>query len=55
MDVPPTLVCIALAIAALTAWFPESWTRRLWPGWSWAVPVATMLFVAYVLRGYFTR
>ncbi len=45
----------ALVIAALASWLPESCARRVWPGWSWAVPVAMMLFVTYVLRSYFTR
>jgi hypothetical protein len=50
-----TSVLGALVIAAVASWLPESWAKRIWPGWSWAVPVAMMLFVSYVLRGYFTR
>lgn len=45
----------ALVIAAVASSVPESWARRVWAGWSWAVPVAMMLFVTYILRGYFLR
>jgi hypothetical protein len=45
----------AFVIAAIASWFPESWSKRVWPGWSWAIPAAMMGFVAYVLRGYFLR
>jgi hypothetical protein len=45
----------ALAIAALVSFVPAGWNRRVWSGWSWAIPAATMLFVAYMLRGYFMR
>jgi hypothetical protein len=43
----------ALALAA--CWLPESLTRRLWSGWSWAVPLAVMLVFCYLLRSYFLR
>jgi len=42
-------------VAAAVAWLPESLTRRIWPGWSWAVPVAVMTVFCYLLRGYFLR
>ena len=42
-------------VAAAVAWLPESLTRRIWPGWSWAVPVAVMAVFCYLLRGYFLR
>jgi hypothetical protein len=45
----------ALALAAVVTLIPESWTKRVWSGWSWAVPVAAMLFVVYLLRRYFIR
>ena len=43
------------AVALAASWLPESLTRRLWSGWSWAVPVAVMLVFCYLLRGYFLR
>lgn len=43
------------AVALAACWLPESLTRRLWSGWSWAVPVAVMLVFCYLLRGYFLR
>jgi hypothetical protein len=45
----------AFVVAALASGLPESWSKRISPGWSWMVPVAMMLFVVYVLRGYFLR
>ena len=45
----------AFVIAAIASWVPEGWAKRIWPGWSWVVPVAMMGFVVYVLRGYFLR
>jgi len=45
----------AALIGFAAAWLPETLTRRLWSGWSWAVPLAVMLFFCYLLRGYFLR
>jgi hypothetical protein len=45
----------ALAFASLAASLPAAWTARIWPGWSWAVPLAAMVVFGYILRGYFTR
>jgi hypothetical protein len=45
----------AFVIAAIVSWIPESLSKRVWPGWSWAIPAAMMAFVVYVLRGYFLR
>jgi hypothetical protein len=45
---------IAALVSGLIASFvPESVTRRLWSGWSWVIPVAVMLVVGYIQRGYF--
>jgi hypothetical protein len=47
---------IAAGLVAFAAcWLPESLTRRLWSGWSWAVPLVVMLLFCYLLRGYFLR
>jgi hypothetical protein len=45
----------ALALAAVMTLIPESRAKRVWSGWSWAVPVAAMLVFGYLLRGFFTR
>lgn len=45
----------ASAIALAACWLPGGLTRRLWSGWSWAVPVAVMLVFCYLLRSYFLR
>ena len=47
---------IAGLVAGLIAcYLPERVTKHLWPGWCWAVPVAMMLIVSYILRGFFLR
>jgi hypothetical protein len=47
---------IAAALAGLVASrLPESVTRRIGPCWSWAVPLVTMLFFCWMLKGYFLR
>jgi len=47
---------IAAGLAGLAAcWLPESLTRRIWSGWAWLVPLASILFFAWLLRGYFLR
>lgn len=45
----------ASAVALVACRLPEAITRRLWSGWSWAVPVAVMAVFCYLLRGYFMR
>ena len=42
--------CIVTAIAAL---LPDAAARRLWPGLTWLLPVAALIFIAYILRPYF--
>jgi hypothetical protein len=42
--------CVATAIATLA---PASVARRLWPGLTWLLPVAALIFIAYILRPYF--
>jgi hypothetical protein len=43
----------ATAFAGVAAALPAAWTARIWPGLSWAVPLAVMLVFGYILRGYF--
>lgn len=43
----------AAAIAFMITALPAAWTARVWPGLSWAVPLAVMLVFGYILRGYF--
>ena len=50
-----TSAIVALLAAALTRFFPERLAARLWSGWSWAVPIASMLVFGYMLSGFFTR
>jgi hypothetical protein len=47
---------IAALVAGLIACLiPERIAKRLWSGWSWAVPVAVIIVFSYLLRGYFNR
>jgi hypothetical protein len=46
---------VAAVIAFAATRLPEGLTRRLGSGWSWAVPLAVILFFCYLLRGYFLR
>ena len=52
---PPSLIA-ALALALIASYFaPAQWTRRLWPGWVWVVPLGSLSVLGYYLSGYFTR
>jgi hypothetical protein len=44
----------ALAAGVIAALVPKNVAQRLWSGWSWVVPVAMMVVVGYIHRGYFT-
>jgi hypothetical protein len=46
---------VALVAGLIACFVPERVTKRLWSGWSWAVPVAVMFVLGYLLRGYFIR
>jgi hypothetical protein len=45
----------AFAIAGTLAFLPAGWTKRIWSGWSWAVPLVVMVVFGYLLRGFFNR
>lgn len=45
----------AAIVAALSALVPDRWQTRVWSGLTWLVPLAGMLFIAFILRGYFIR
>ena len=46
---------VALVAGVIACLVPEQMAKRLWSGWSWAVPVAAMFAFGYLLRGFFTR
>ena len=50
-----TSVLAAALVSALAMLLPRQWMSRLWTGFVWLVPSATMLFFVYILRGYFLR
>ncbi|HXX11850.1 MAG TPA: hypothetical protein VEK05_10070 [Burkholderiales bacterium] len=43
----------ALIFALIATVFPERWTRRLWSGWLWVVPVAAMAACVYLTMPWF--
>jgi flagellar motor component MotA len=51
----PTAGIIGLVVGVIACFIPEQTTKQLWSGWSWAVPVAAMLALGYLLRGFFMR
>jgi hypothetical protein len=50
-----TSALAAAAVAASVALLPQRLTRRLWPGFAWLIPVGSIVALAYLLSGYFTR
>jgi hypothetical protein len=45
----------AVVAAGLTLVTPITWSERLWPGWTWLVPVGSLMVLGYYLVPYFTR
>jgi hypothetical protein len=50
-----TSVIGACFVTGLAALVPETISRRPWPGLTWLLPVAVLIFIAYILRPYFLR
>ena len=50
-----TAASAAGAVAAIASFLPETLAKRVWPGLSWAVPVAVLIAFGYLLSGYFLR
>jgi hypothetical protein len=46
---------VAFVAAAIASFIPERAAQRLWPGFSWAVPIAVMVVFSYLLSGFFMR
>ncbi len=44
-----------ILMAAISYSVPSRWSARVWSGWTWVLPLGAMLFIAFVLRGYFFR
>jgi len=43
----------ALVFGLLGAVLPEQWTRRIWPGWLWLIPIAAMSACVYLTMPWF--
>jgi hypothetical protein len=50
-----TAAIFAFVAATLARFIPEGAAERLWSGWSWAVPIASMVAFGYILKGFFLR
>jgi len=50
-----TSAIVASVAGVAACLLPAAAQRRLWPGLAWLVPLAVMLFFAWLLRGYFFR
>jgi hypothetical protein len=45
----------AAFVALVTGALPQTWTQRVWSGFTWLIPAAVMAFFVYLLKGYFLR
>jgi len=43
----------ALIPSFIATFFPEQWTRRIWLGWLWVVPVSAMVACVYLTMPWF--
>jgi hypothetical protein len=41
--------------AAAASFVPSRWNTYLWSGWTWVLPLGSMIYIAYLLRDYFFR
>jgi len=51
----PSVVAAVIAAAIGTAFAPAQWSERLWPGWTWSIPLGALVVLGYYLTPYFTR
>jgi hypothetical protein len=50
-----TSALAATITGLIAASLPQAIVRRLWPGWSWLVPVCVMVVFCYLLRKFFLQ
>jgi hypothetical protein len=50
-----TAALVALFAAMIATFIPERSVRQLWAGWSWTIPIASMVAFGYILKGFFLR
>jgi hypothetical protein len=43
----------ALLFGLIAAFLPQQWTRRIWLGWSWMIPLLAMLACVYLTMPWF--
>src|SRR5262249_5814086 len=49
-----SIAALVAAVVVVVA-APAAWTRRVWPGWIWVVPLGAITVLVYYLSPYFTR
>lgn len=45
----------AFGVCLIARLLPQRVVQRLWPGWTWVIPLCALLAFAYLLRNYFLR
>ncbi len=50
-----TAAVTAFIAGLVASWLPEPLVKRLWSGWSWAVPAGAMIASAWLLREFFLK
>jgi hypothetical protein len=45
----------ALAVTAVVALVPEEQTKKLWPGFTWLLPVGSIAYLVWLLLPYYTK
>lgn len=50
-----TAAAAGIVAAAIAGFVPETVRAKFWPGLTWAIPLACMAAVAFVIRGFFIR
>jgi hypothetical protein len=48
-----TAAFVAVIATVIAGFVPETVRAKFWPGLTWAIPLACMVTVAYVIRGFF--
>ncbi len=50
-----TALIAALVVTAIVALIPENIRARTWSGFTWLLPVGSMVFLVWLLSGYFLK
>ncbi len=50
-----SVMAALVGAAAVVLFAPAHWTKRVWPSWTWVVPIGALAVLGYYLTPYFTR